>query len=235
MPPDRPDPRTSFGWSAPDHARDDGPGGGGRPSGRKRSGRRRRKAPKKISETYLRRLASWYLERWDAPAARVRQVLDKRIRRAVAHHGQDPDDCAALADKVVAELVDAGVIDDARYAQQRVYTMRQRGASTRKIRSALRSKGVEGRLITEALAEPADPLGRPPDPDAPSPERLAALRYARRRSFGPWRRPDREPRPDKEIASMGRAGFSWSLSREVVQADPSVREAWENLLFSHRG
>jgi regulatory protein len=177
---------------------------------------RRRKAPKKITPQYLQRLAGWYLERWEATADSLRRTLMKRVYRAVEAHDQDLEECTEMAEAVVAEMVRSGMVDDLRYTQNVVRRGRERGASAMKLRAKLRAKGVDARLVDEVLAEERDDEG-------PSPERIAAIRYARRRRFGPWRRPD--PRPDaerKELASMARAGFPYGLCRDILDAD----DAW---------
>ena len=48
----------------------------------------------------------------------------------------------------------------------------------------------------------------------------AALRYACRRRLGPYRRPD-APTPDRgrELAALGRAGFSRGVAEAIVDCD----------------
>lgn len=170
------------------------------------------RTPKRITETYLQRVALWYLERWDAPVAGLRRVLVKRVHRSARHHGDDPAEGLELADRVVARCVENGLVDDRRYAEAALTRLRERGASRRRIQANLASKGVPRDVIDELLA--ADPDHRA---DA---ERLAAIRYARRRSFGPWRRHDaRDDAPRRELASMARAGFDYDTARRILDAD----------------
>lgn len=182
---------------------------------------RRRRAPRRVDEGYLRRVLLWYLERWDAPAAHARRKLLERVERAVRHHGQAREPLVEMADRVIAEAVDQGLIDDARYARHAVSRGRDSGRSARRIAASLRAKGVSPDQIRAALEDAAEE-GRD--------DRVAVIRYARRRGFGPWRRPDRQgdDRFVKELASLVRAGFPYALGREILEADDA--EALEDEL-----
>jgi regulatory protein len=180
-----------------------------------------RAAPKPVTATYLRNVVRWYLERHDTTAAHLRRLLMQRVHRAAAAHGQDPAEGARLVDALLGELVASGLVDDRRYAEQTARRLRDRGQSARKIRAALAAKGLRGDVVEVALA--GDDVDAAPDAD---PERLAAIRYARRRRLGPWRRPGA---PDdvfrKELASLARAGFGYDVALDVLKGDAETLEA----------
>jgi regulatory protein len=193
-----------------------------------------RRRAKRITPTYLRRLTGWYLERWDAPAAHLRRKLAERGRRAAEELGQDPAEIEPLLDEAVAWAVAEGLVDDARFARNLVAASRGRGQATPKIRAKLREKGVPAALITAVLAEEAEEAAELGAPDA---DRVAAIRYARKRRFGPWRPPPRVPEPSeaaardaardkrrKELASMARAGFSFGLAATILDGDADALE-----------
>lgn len=181
----------------------------------------RRKA-RRIDTPYMRRVLAWYLERHDAPRAHIRRLLMQRVRRAVRELEQDQEEAVAAMDVALDEFVRHGLVDDRRWADNAVRSWRRRGVSGRQIRARLSAKGVEQELIREIL-----------DAEEDDPERLAALRYARRRSFGPWRRHDApEGKREKELASMARAGFSFTMAKEILDAED--REALEDEIFSHQ-
>jgi regulatory protein len=180
------------------------------------------KAVRKVDPGYLERVALWYLERWDAPPAGLRRILMKRVRRSVEAHGTDPEEAAVWVDAVVARATEAGLVSDARYARDAVARWRARGGSAGRIRAALGAKGVPAEVIAEALARDASDTDIPPD-------HLAALRYARRRRFGPWRTAPKDADGlRKELASLGRQGFSYAIARAVVDLDD--RDAAEDAL-----
>jgi regulatory protein len=180
-------------------------------SARGRSGPPRPKPP--VTQPYLQRVAAWYLERYEATSGSLRRALLKRVHRGVETHGQDREQLTAWADQVVAGLCAAGAVDDRRYVETAIRRGRERGDAERKIRSKLLSKGLPGSLIDELFTE------RKAEPEGPSDERLAAIRFARKRRFGPWRRPGApEDVGRKELAAMGRAGYSYALANELVRA-----------------
>lgn len=173
------------------------------------------RAPRKVDPGYLKRVALWYLERWEGSRDSVRRTLIKRVDRAVQAHGQDRGELVAQVEVVLDDLVREGFLDDRRFAESTVRRLRERGSSTRRIQAALAAKGV-ARSLTDALLRP------PEHAEGPPPERLSAIRYARRRRFGPWRRPGAPVAPDqlrKELASMARAGFDLDVAAAVLRAE----------------
>ncbi|MCB9663853.1 MAG: RecX family transcriptional regulator [Alphaproteobacteria bacterium] len=171
-----------------------------------------RRTARRVDPAYLRRLALWYLERWEGSRDTVRRTLVKRVDRAVAAHAQDRAELLRQVEGVLDALEAEGLVDDARFAQALVARLRARGGSTRRIRAALALKGIAPDVAAAALDEGDTP--------GPSDERLAAIRYARRRRFGPWRRVDADAdKLRKELASMARAGFGYPVARAILDAE----------------
>ena len=145
---------------------------------------RKRRAPPKLTEPWLREQAVRYLQRWPASEARLRELLWKRVRRANEHHGGEPEQAVDMVESVVAALRMASMLDDERLAQAWQRTLRLRGTSQRKIAMKLREKGVPSELIRQVQqderAEQEETGG--------DPERASAVAYARRRRLGPFRR-----------------------------------------------
>ena len=149
----------------------------------------------------------YYLERHSAPAAQLRRVLQRRIVTSCRHHGQDPAYFSEIRDAVVARCVSSGLVDDARFAEARAATLRRRGQSGRVVAAKLSAKGVDRELVSRVTE------------GAVSAELDAARIAAKRKRIGPWRRPDREFDRQKELAALGRAGFSMAIARAVIDAD----------------
>jgi regulatory protein len=171
---------------------------------------RRDEAP--LTAERLRRSALWHVERYETTTARVRSSLMRRVRRAAAEDRVDAEEAAVWVEAILADLARLGLVDDARYAEGAVRRMRDRGASTRRIQASLASKGVGEEVVTVAV----DADERRDDD--------AICRFAARRGFGPWRRVGATPeRKQKELAALGRAGFSYTSARRVVEA-ASVEE-----------
>jgi regulatory protein len=170
--------------------------------------------PRKVSKQHLENVALWYLARYQASARSLERVLMRRVARSAAFHGTDADEGRTLVDDLIARYRRAGLLDDATYARARASSLHARGVSLRVIAGRLREKGVGESDIEDALALIAQEAGED------SPDLTAAQRTARRRRLGPWRkREDRAARRDKDLAALARAGFSFDVAKQVIDAE----------------
>ena len=171
---------------------------------------RRRRGPREATAKYLRNAARYYLGRYATSSAHLRRLLLDKVARSARAHGTDPQAGAAAVDALIAEFLGAGLLDDARYAEDQALALFRRGASARATRGALLAKGVASELIEPALER----LGG----EAAEPELTAALAYARRRHLGPYRSPPaRAAMREKDLAALGRRGFGYELARRVIE------------------
>lgn len=180
-----------------------------------------RRPPPKITASYIENASLHYLERFSSSRANLRRVLMRKVDRSLVHHGGDKAEAAVLVDEVLAKLTRLGYLDDEAYAETKARALHRRGGSLRVIRATLSAKGVESETSEAALTALAEEM--------PVPDLVAAMALARRRRLGPYR--PAEKRADtrmKDLAALGRAGFSWEICRAVVEAD-SI-EALEQLL-----
>ena len=168
------------------------------------------RGPRKATARYLENKALYYLARFTTSRENLRRVLMRAVHRSASHHGTDVDagaqDIAALLDK----LTGLGLLDDATYAESRARALRRRGLSARVVRGRLSAYGIDGDLVSAALAA-VDEIG--------GGELTAAAGLARRRGLGPYRRTDRgDGSRDKDLAALARAGFSYDIARAVLAA-----------------
>ncbi len=179
----------------------------------------------KITETALREAALAHLARFAATQAGLRRVLGNRIRRwarAAAQEGQDGEAIAAAsltanqqAAAIAARLVEAGVVDDALFAQARARRLRRSGRSVRATLAHLANKGVAAEVARASLAQD----------DMPD-DLTAALILCRKRRFGPFAPPEPEPAlRQKWLASLARAGFPGEVARHAVRLTRAEAEA----------
>lgn len=159
------------------------------------------------TEDRLTRSAMHYLERYATSSANLRKVLERKVLKACASLELDPADYAVMVDTVVATFVRNGLVNDRAYAETKLAGLRRRGGSARKIEARLAAKGVDRGTIESVLQN-----------DDASDEDAAHI-FARRRKLGPFRLKDREQRRDKDLAAMCRAGFSFEIARQVIDAD----------------
>ena len=161
--------------------------------------------PARISQSYLENVALHYLERFSSSSANLRRVLMRRIQRSTAHWGNDVEDAKAQMEEVLVKLTRLGYLDDARYALAKAGSLRARGYSLKKVRAGLAAKGVENDLIDETLGLLAE--------GDDGGDLKAAFVYARKRKLGPYRHSAREDFRQKDLAALGRVGFSWPVAR----------------------
>jgi regulatory protein len=166
------------------------------------------KPPGPVTLAYLKRAAMAYLERYGASEQQLRSVLMRRINRRCRLRGEEPQEFYPLVEEVVEAARRLLLVDDVRYTQGKVATMRRKGTSGRMIAAKLAAKGVPRLIVQEALEAHE------------STDQEAALAFAKRKKLGPWRPAGKEAVPHKEMAAMGRAGFSFELARQVLNHDP---------------
>ena len=179
-----------------------------------------RRGPRKATPKYLRNAALYYLERYASSSGHLRRLLLAKVARSARAYGADPgidaefdaEAGAAAVEALIAELLGAGLLDDARYAGERALVLHRRGASARAIRAGLMAKEIEAGDIERALAGLREA--------AAEPELAAALAYARRRRLGPYRAAGaRADLREKDLAALGRKGFGYDLARRVIETD----------------
>lgn len=199
--------QTKDGWRKPES-------GAGKKDGV--AGPRAAKAPRKVSPASLRNAALFYLQRFSASRSAVAQVLQRRARRSLDHHGGDPAEIEGWIDALLTDLERQGLLNDRTFAEGRVRTLAGRGTSQRSIRMALSRKGVAADVIDQALERVAEETGVE---DPRLRDLQAAAAYARRRRLGPWREEAARPaRRDRDLAALARQGFGHDIARRVIDA-----------------
>jgi regulatory protein len=176
-----------------------------------------------IGAELIARWALGYLGRYASSAENLRRVLLRRLRRRLPVGGDALPQAAAAVEAVIARFRQAGLLDDAAYAEGQARSWHRRGAPAQRIRLRLLAKGVEEAVaddvVTQLRAEAADlDLG-------------AACAFARRRRLGPYRRG--AAAPARELAAFARAGFAGRVAQAVL-ACADVAAA-EELARSDRG
>ncbi len=112
--------------------------------------RQRARASRAWTEEELEAYAVRYMARFDCTEQRLRTVLQRKLEaRAESTNGVDT--WAPAIDRLIDRFKRLGYLDDQRYALRLVESLRQKGASTRKIRERLRTRGVESGLLAELL------------------------------------------------------------------------------------
>jgi len=171
---------------------------------------RERKAPKKISKTYLENAALYYLQRYATSAANLKRILLRKVKRSCAFHQTAVEDFVPLVDDLVARYMNVGLVDDKVFAKAKVTSLRRQGHSGRSIIARLQVKGLSTTQIEAAMKNI--------DAEHEDAEIAAARAYVRRKKLGPYRKKIITDPKDlqKELAAMGRAGFSYDVARRAL-------------------
>jgi regulatory protein len=164
------------------------------------------------TEEGLYAAARRYLERFTSSRKNLRRVLENKARRALGE-GLDKAVFADAVDRALDRVTRERLIDDVLYAKLLARSLHRRGMPARAIAQRLRQKGVDAELVGDALGALREEVE---DSDF-----VAACRFARRRRLGPFRTEGRVDKRTKDLASLGRAGFSYDLARRVVDAESS--------------
>jgi regulatory protein len=172
--------------------------------------------PKRISKSSLENAALFYLERFSASSETLRRVLLRRVERSSRALGDDPAEGIALVADLIGRYQASGLLDDQRYAEGKSRSLLRRGCSPRAIRQDLARRGVAAETIETAIAG----LEQDFTDGESSLDLNAAQAYARRRRLGPNRQAElRAAFRDRDLAAMGRAGFSWEIARQVIDGE----------------
>ena len=175
------------------------------------SGNRKSRLPRKTTLKSIENAALSYLQRYATSAENLRAVLTRKIYRAAHAHDEDPAEGIVLVDALIDRYLQAGLLNDAIYAEGRVAALHRRGVSRRGIQSRLSAKGVAVDVIEKALDLLSADIGNS--------EFVAACNYARRRRLGPWRIKDRPERRDRDLAALARQGYGYELAHRVIDAE----------------
>jgi regulatory protein len=171
----------------------------------RRPSQKAKKEPEPLTRQKLEQAALAYLNRFDVSAAKLRQYLTQRARKA----GGD-EQAAPWISELVERYLGSGVLDDARFARNLTSQLTRRGKSSRAISQKLAARGVPGELASELMA-----ARKQDEPDA---ELDAARAYARKRRLGPHRpEEERAEHRQKDLASLARQGFSFDTARRALE------------------
>ena len=175
----------------------------------------------------LYQAALTHLARYAATEAGLRRVLRRRLDRW-ARLQADPDAAAPIVadarqaiEAVIGRLLQAGVLNDAAFAENRARGLLRSGQSGRSIQMRLVAKGV------------APDVARAVSVSDVETELAAALVLARKRRIGPYRATGHVEVAArmKEMGQLARAGFSRDVAERALDM---AREDAEGRIFELR-
>jgi regulatory protein len=185
-----------------------------------------KKINKKITYKYIQSAAYRYLERYATTEANLKYILQRKVDRILKANLQlatRSHEIDEWIEDVVKKSVELGLVDDLLYASAKLSTYGASGNSIAIIKNKLRVKGVPENLISEIIENERE--------ENPEFNFISAIKYAKRRRFGPFRIRDAELKTaDKEKAAMARAGYSYNEVEKVLKGN---REELEEILYGN--
>ena len=105
-------------------------------------------------------------------------------------------------------------LNDELYSDSKARMFLRRGYSLNKINQSLRNKGIESKYIKKSLDKIKE--------DEIEPDFVSALKLCKRRRIGPLRpEANRELFYKKDMGILARGGFSFELSKRILDLDSS--------------
>lgn len=167
---------------------------------------------RRVTPQYLEDVALHYLERFTSSVDNLRHVLMSKVELSVVEHGIDRNEAAQWVETLIEKYRANGMLNDETYAWMRAESLHRRGVSVQAIRERLAGKGVNQDDVAGALKRMGDDTMHDLD-------LKAAVALAKRRRLGPFRPEDlRAAFRTRDLAALGRAGFSYDTARMVVDA-----------------
>ena len=120
----------------------------------------------------------------------------------------------SIIDEIVSNLEKNKILNDEMYSDSKARMFLRRGYSLNKINQSLRTKGIEEKYIVQSIKKIKE--------DKIDPDFISALKLCKRRRIGPLRpQANRELFYKKDMGILARGGFSFDLSKKILNLDIS--------------
>ena len=157
----------------------------------------------------IRNFAYLYLEKYNPSKQQLRTYLFKKLinkRQKIS----SKKEIFNLIDSVISSLVDQKLLSDEYYSDAKSRAFLRRGYSLNKIRYNLIKKGIDEKYIKASISKIKE---NESDPDF-----FSAIKICKRRRIGPCREESNRPLfYKKDISILARSGFSYELSKKVLE------------------
>ena len=156
----------------------------------------------------IRNFAYSYLEKYSPSKQQLRIYLFKKLIKTKQNISSKKE-IFNLIDSIITTLVDNKFISDKHYSDIKSKTFLKRGYSLNKIRYSLIKKGIDEKYIKASISKIKE---KESDPDF-----FSAIKLCKKRRIGPIREENnRSLFYKKDIAILARSGFSYELSKKIL-------------------
>jgi regulatory protein len=177
----------------------------------------RRKTRPPLTAAKLDEMALNYVGRFATSRAKLVAFLKRKLRERGWDGAAEPP-----LDELADRLVRLGYVDDRAFALSKARSLTGRGYGERRVQQALAQGGIgedEGSDARGVAEEEAV---------------AAALRFAQRRSIGPYAQAAPDPaQRERALAAMIRAGHRFPIARAIVDLKPGENPDAEVLINLH--
>ena len=161
--------------------------------------------------TNLKDLAYSYLEKYSPSKQQLKVYLLKKYLTKIKG-SKSKKEVSSIIDEIIMNLEKNKVINEELYSDSKARIFLRRGYSLNKINQSLRNKGVNTKYIKQSINKIKE--------NEIEPDFVSALKLCKRRRIGPLRpQSNRELFYKKDMGILARGGFSFDLSKRVLNLD----------------
>ena len=161
--------------------------------------------------TNLKDLAYSYLEKYNPSKQQLKVYLLKKYLLKIKG-SRSKKEVTAIIDEIILNLEKNKILNDEMYSDSKARMFLKRGYSLNKINQSLRSKGIEYKYVKQSIDKIKE--------NEIEPDFVSALKLCKRRRIGPLRpESNRELFYKKDMGILARGGFSFDLSKRVLDLD----------------
>ena len=161
--------------------------------------------------TNLKDLAYGYLEKYTPSKQQLKVFLLKKYLTKIKGN-KTKREVSSLIDEIVLNLEKNNFLNDELYSDSKARMFLRRGYSLNKINQSLRNKGIKSDNIKKSIEKIKK--------DTIEPDFVSAIKLCKRRRIGALRpKANRELFYKKDMGILARGGFSFELSKKVLDLD----------------
>ena len=157
----------------------------------------------------IRNFAYTYLEKYSPSKQQLRTYLFKKMTK-INQKISSKKETFNLIDTVISSLEEQKLLSDKYYSDAKSKAFFRRGYSLKKIRFNLIKKGINEKYIKDSILKIKE--------DEVDPDFFSAIKACKKRRIGPSREESNRPLfYKKDISILARAGFSYDVSKKVLE------------------
>ena len=161
--------------------------------------------------TNLKDLAYSYLEKYNPSKQQLKVYLLKKYLLKIKGT-KTKKEVTSIIDQIIINLEKNKLLNDEMYSDSKARMFLRRGYSLNKINQSLRKKGIEEKYVIQSINKIKE--------NQIEPDFISALKLCKRRRIGPVRPvSNRELFYKKDMGILARGGFSFDLSKRILELD----------------